>query len=182
MSDLESMAEELIVEAARRGDVDSLGMLYRRYYATMVWLAYSVLLDRDLAQDAAQQTFVKACEGLTDLKCPDRFAPWLAAICRNEAHRLIRARKQLVGRRQANEIEVTHPVHDNDDHSAVRAAINGLDPMYREIVILHYYNGMDYRRIAATLGIGGHTVRGRLFRARRQIEETLRKNGFPEGS
>jgi len=54
--------------------------------------------------------------------------------------------------------------------------------MYRAVIILHYYNRMDYRRIAATLGIAGHSVRGRLFRARRQIEKTLRRHGFPEGS
>lgn len=182
VSDLESTPEELIVEAARRGDVTSLGTLYRRYYATMVWLAYSVLLDRDLAQDAAQQAFVKACEGLADLKHVDRFGPWLAAICRNEAHKIVRTRRQLVGRRTTDEIETAEPVHDGNDRSAVRAAIDRLEPMYREVVILHYYNEMDYRQIATTLGIGGHTVRGRLFRARRQIEKTLRKNGFPEGS
>ena len=62
----------------------------------------------------------------------------------------------------------------------VKAAVDQLAPMYREIVVLHYYNEMDYRQIAATLGVAGHTVRGRLFRARRQIERILRRNGFPE--
>ena len=176
------MAEERVVEAARRGDVESLAILYRRYYATMVWLAYSILLNRDQAQDAAQQTFVRACENLADLKHADHFGPWLAAICRNEARQLIRARKQLASRRTADDLCTARPDHNDDDHALVRAAIDHLEPMYREIVILHYYNDMDYRQIAATLGIAGHTVRGRLFRARRQIEKTLKRNGFPEGS
>lgn len=120
-----------MVEAARRGDAESFGTLYARHYAAMVWLAYSILLDRTLAEDAAQQAFCKACEKLANLKRADRFVPWLA-------------------------------------------------PMYREIVVLHYYQRMDYRQIAATLGIAGHTVRGRLFRARKQIEQTLRRNGVPE--
>ena len=60
----------------------------------MVWLAYSILLDRTLAEDVAQQTFVKACEKLSDLKRVDRFRPWLARICRNEAHQLIRDRQR----------------------------------------------------------------------------------------
>jgi RNA polymerase sigma-70 factor, ECF subfamily len=176
------MAEERIVEAARRGDVESLAVLYRRHYATMVWLAYSILLDRDQAQDAAQQTFVKACEGLADLKRADRFGPWLAAICRNEAHQIIRARRQLTARRTADDLYAPPPDHDGDNHALVRVAIDQLEPMYREIVILHYYNRMDYRQIAASLGIAGHTVRGRLFRARRQIKKALKRNGFPEGS
>lgn len=162
--------------------MESLAVLYRRYYATMVWLAYSILLNRDQAQDAAQQTFVKACEGLADLRRTDRFAPWLAAICRNEAHQIIRARRQLVGRGIAGDLCTAQPDHGSENHALVRAAIDHLEPMYREVVMLHYFNGMDYRQIAATLGIAGHTVRGRLFRARRQIEKTLRKSGFPEGS
>ena len=171
-----------MVEAARRGDVESLAALYRRHYATMVWLAYSILLNRDLAEDAAQQTFVRACERLADLRRADRFGPWLAAICRNEAHQLIRARRQPAGLHPGDDsLYSAQPDRDNDDHALVRAAIDRLEPMYREIVILHYYNRMDYRQIAATLGIGGHTVRGRLFRARRQIEKTLRRHGFPEG-
>ena len=178
---LERVAEEKIVEAARNGDAESFGTLYERYYAAMVWLAYSVLLDRDLAEDAAQQSFVKACEKLADLQRADRFGPWLAAICRNEAHQLLRRRKCRLDR-QAAEPEYAQP-HDpgEHDHDVVRAAIDRLAPMYREIVVLHYFNGMNYPQIASTLGIAGHTVRGRLFRARRQIEHTLRKNGFPEG-
>jgi RNA polymerase sigma-70 factor (ECF subfamily) len=176
------MAQERVVEAARRGDVESLAVLYRRYYATMVWLAYSILLNRDQAQDAAQQTFVRACENLADLQRTDRFGPWLAAICRNEAHQIIRARRPLVGPHVADDLYAAQVDHDGDDHRLVRTAIDRLEPMYREIVVLHYYNEMDYRQIAATLGIAEHTVRGRLFRARRQIEKTLRKNGFPEGS
>ena len=39
-------------------------MLYEHYYAAMVWVAYAIVLDRDLAEDAAQQAFVKACEKL----------------------------------------------------------------------------------------------------------------------
>lgn len=176
------MAQEQIVEAARRGDVESLAVLYRRYYPTMVWLAYSILLNRDQAQDAAQQTFVKACESLADLKRADRFGPWLAAICRNEAHQLLRARRQPVGSRTGEDLYAEQIDHDSEDHRLVRRAIDELEPVYREIVVLHYYNDMEYRQIAATLGIAEHTVRGRLFRARQRIEKALRRHGFPEGS
>lgn len=155
-------------------------MLYERYYATMVWLAYSILLDRDLAEDAAQQAFVKACEGLTDLKRADRFSPWLARICRNEAHQLIRQRRRPLKRQPSDAGHGAGPDPEGPDLALVKAAVDQLEPMYREIVVLHYYDRMDYRRIASVLGIAGHTVRGRLFRARRRIEQTLKKNGFPE--
>ena len=124
---------------------------------------------------------MNACENLADLRRADRFGPWLATICRHEAHQILRARKSATPRPPADGSSETPPGQEGEDHVLVRAAINQLEPMYREIIVLHYYNEMDYRRIAATLGIACHTVRGRLFRARRRIEKILRKSGFPEG-
>jgi DNA-directed RNA polymerase specialized sigma24 family protein len=46
----------------------------------MVWIAYSVLLDRPLAEDAAQQAFATACRKIRSLRQPDRFGPWLSEI------------------------------------------------------------------------------------------------------
>jgi len=178
---LERETETQIVESARRGDAASFGALYERHYATMVWLAYSILLDRTQAEDAAQQAFVKACEKLSDLKRIDRFRPWLARICRNEAHQLIRDRHRSAPPPPMETACADPSQTEGSDLDLVKAAVDQLAPMYREIVVLHYYNGMDYRQIATTLGIAGHTVRGRLFRARRKIERTLKKNGYPEG-
>lgn len=178
---MEPIAEEQVVESARHGDVESFAVLYRRYYATLVWLAYSILLNRDHAEDCAQQAFVNACENLADLRRVDRFGPWLATICRHEAHQILRGRKPAGVCPPVDGLSEAPPGHEGEDHVLVRAAINQLEPMYREIIILHYYNDMDYRRIAATLGIACHTVRGRLFRARRHIEKILKKNGFSEG-
>jgi len=177
---LEHVTETEMVEAARRGDTEAFGTLYQRYYATMVWLAYSILLDRNLAEDAAQQAFVKACEKLADLKRVDRFGGWLTQICRNEAYQLIRNRQRSVPQQACEAAYADEATSDGPDLGMVKEAIDQLAPMYREIVVLHYYNQMDYRQIASTLGIAGHTVRGRLCRARKQIKRILKRNGFPE--
>ncbi len=173
-------AEQRIVEAARGGDAESFGTLYARHYQAMFWLAYSILLNRTLAEDVAQQAFVKACEKLADLKRADRFVPWLSRICRNEAHQVLRDRQKRQSVALVDiEGEAAHET-DGPDLRLVKAAVDRLRPMYREIVVLHYYHQMDYRQIASTLGVADHTVRGRLFRARKQIERILRRNGFPE--
>ena len=173
--------EQKTVRAAQNGDAESFGVLYVRHYAAMVWLAYSILLDRDAAEDAAQQTFVKACEKLAGLRRTDRFGPWLARICRNEAIQSLRNRKRQTSIMPDEPRQVETSVSDRENHDSVKLAVDRLAPMYREVVVLRYYNRMDYRQIAAMLGIAEHTVRGRLFRARRRIEQTLRSNGFPKG-
>ena len=179
---MESVNNQL-VNAARCGDAEAFGRLYESYYATMVWLAYAILLDRNLAEDAAQQAFVKACEKLGDLKNVNRFGAWLGRICRNEAYQLMRCRQRTqVSLTLQHEPAVTEdPVDTSDDEHAVKAAVDRLPAMYREIVVLHYYQHLDYRQISQVLGIAEATVRGRLFRARKKIEKMLRKNGFMEG-
>ena len=71
--------ERAIVEAAGRGEMNALAGLYERYYATMVWIAYSVLLDRGLAEDAAQQAFATAYGKIRSLRHPGSgWADWEA--------------------------------------------------------------------------------------------------------
>jgi len=57
-------SEELLVEAAQNGHLDSFAALYERYYSCMVALAYSVLADAQLSEDAAQETFAIACRDM----------------------------------------------------------------------------------------------------------------------
>ncbi|MCF7976102.1 MAG: sigma-70 family RNA polymerase sigma factor [Phycisphaerae bacterium] len=171
------------INAARCGDAEAFGRLYESYYATMVWLAYAILLDRNLAEDAAQQAFVKACEKLGDLKNTSRFGAWLGRICRNEAYQMMRCRQRTqVSLPPQHEPAVADNPGNTDDHQQiVKAAVDRLPEMYREVIVLHYYQHLDYRQISTVLGIAEATVRGRLFRARRKIEKNLRKNGFMEG-
>ncbi len=175
--------EHQLVNAARCGDAEAFGRLYESYYATMVWLAYAILLDRNLAEDAAQQAFVKVAEKLGDLRNIHRFGAWLGRICRNEAYQLMRNRQrtQVSLTPQHEPVVEEDPVNTNDRKSVVKAAVDRLPAMYREVVVLHYYQHLDYRQISQVLGIAEATVRGRLFRARRKIEKTLRENGFMEG-
>ena len=71
----------------------------------MVALAYSMLADRDLAEDAAQEVFAVACHDIGNLKSKERFAAWLAGICRNVSRQMLRANK-------------IKPVALNDDYAA----------------------------------------------------------------
>ena len=169
-------AESQIVEAARNGDVDSFGRLYERYYAVMVWLAYSILLERNLAEDAAQETFALACEELAHLKRPEKFTGWLAGICRNVARQMARERK-----RETLTFAAAAVVEQNNNDELdgmVKQAVCSLPEMYRQPLLLRYYNDMSYEQIGLVLGIARYTVKARLFRARRKIAKYLKLKGF----
>ena len=170
--------ENAAVVAACHGDVEALARLYERYYALMVWVAYAVLLDRGLAEDAAQQAFVTACEKLHGLRRPDRFGPWLTTICRHTAQDLRRSRRREAALQKGFVSAVqAEPSSDGFDR-AVKEAMDHLPLPYREVVVLHYYNGMSYKEIESVLRLSGDRVKGRLARARRWMEAYLAQEGF----
>ena len=82
-----------LVTSARTGCVESFSRLYDRYYGPMVALAYSILTDHALAEDAAQEAFAVACRDLGRLRRPKKFPAWLAGICRNSAKESLAVRK-----------------------------------------------------------------------------------------
>ena len=88
-------SETQLVEAAQNGHLESFGALYERYHSPMVALAYSILANRDLAEDAAQEVFAIACRDIGSLKSKKRFAAWLAGICRNTSRQMLRTKKRL---------------------------------------------------------------------------------------
>jgi len=172
---LNNQTDTELVEAARSGDVESLGRLYNRYYQSMAWVAYSVLFDRDQAQDIAQETFAVACRKLVHLKKPERFSGWLATICRNLAIDTLRRRK---GNGVSLE-EIDEPVAPDrgDEGESVRQAISRLPEMDREIVVLRYFDEMSYEQLRQSLGISIHAVKGRLFRAKQRLRTHMNNNG-----
>ena len=166
-------SQRQLVEAAQNGDLESFGLLHEKYYAPMTALAYSVLRDKHLAQDAAQQSFVIACDQLPKLKSKDKFAPWLAAICRNTARQMNRTKPKTTA---LYDQQVAAKTNSNGD--CIRKAVWQLRPFDREPIVLRYYNNFSYEQIAELLGISQSAVHGRLTRAKRKIAKKLKQNGF----
>jgi RNA polymerase sigma-70 factor (ECF subfamily) len=164
-----------LVNAARTGDVDSFGELYRRHYAGVVGVAYCVLADRHLAEDAAQEAFAIACRELGRLRRADKFASWIRSITRKVSSRMTRSDSVTVtseGVRHAAELDL-----EQDKSHLVRDAVMELPEKAREVVVLHYFVGLSHKEIAALIGASPEAVHGRLVRARRKLAHSLRRDG-----
>ena len=170
--------EEQLVEAVQNGHLESFSILYRRYYSSMVALAYSALGNRDLAEDAAQEVFAIACRDLAFLRRSDRFGAWLAGICRNITRQMIRqATKTTVSNLPPQVQSQDNPEHHLD---VVCRAVWQLRPAERELIVLRYYDGFSQAQISKVLDISPSAVNGRLIRAKRKIAKFLKRNGFAE--
>jgi RNA polymerase sigma-70 factor (ECF subfamily) len=167
-----------LVEAAVAGDINSFGRLARRYYASMVAIAYSILADHQLAEDAAQEAFARALTNLSKLRNPDKFAQWLARICRNVASDMVDAKARRINMEDSCQAPDRNSPDDNVE--AVRRSIEQLPFRAREVIVLRYYNGLSYEEISSVLGISKPTINGRLKRAKRKMARYLKRNGFLE--
>lgn len=167
-----------LIDATISGDIESFGELARRYYPAMTAIAYSVLADHQLAEDAAQESFARALVNLKKLKSKARFAPWLAAICRNVARDMLAAKARQ--RNSENFSQVAEKSDDNGNNHLIRRAIEQLPVGAKELIVLRYYNGLSYEEISSVLGISKATINGRLTRAKRKLKKLLMRNGFPE--
>lgn len=174
---MQSDSEKALVNRAVGGDIESFGELCRLYYPAMAAIAYAVLNDHQLAEDAAQESFARALVNLRRLRNKSRFAPWLAAICRNIAKDMLSIKVRQINTEDLSQVAEKN---NNDNHDAIRRAIGQLPDAAKELIVLRYYQNLSYERIGAILGITPPAINGRLARAKRKMERYLRKNGFPE--
>ncbi len=165
-----------LVEAACKGSLSSFEDLYRRHYAAAVGIAYCVVGDRQLAEDAAQEAFAVACRDLPRLRHPDRFVSWLGTICRREA---IRAAKSRFRHRLPDDTPARAESNGNEERRlVVRQSVHQLPESARQVIVLRYFSELSYQQIAEFLDISPQAVHGRLIRAKRMLSDDLRRNSL----
>ncbi len=132
---------------------------------------------RDEADELAQEIVLAALRSADQLRDPDRFEPWLWGLAANVTRTFRRraGRERAIYTWDAIEAYADLPVPETEDVEAeyahLREGIASLSAIYREIVILHYYDGLSLSAIAAKLGLPEGTVAWRLSAARQKLKE-----------
>lgn len=151
-------------------------------------LAYWILRNHDDAEDAVQNAYLRAFRAFAGFE-GDQMRPWLLAIVRHAAYRMLQER-----RRADNAVELmpigsdgaaydSGPVSEEPspdaaliaecDRQSLYAALAELPPAYREIIVLRDLEGLSYRDIAATTGVPVGTVMSRLSRGRAGLRKAV---------
>ena len=126
----------------------------------------------DEADDVVQEAVLRAFLALSSLRDPDRFEPWLCGIALNVAKMRLR-RAATETRVLALAVERGGPPAEGDLLDAVRDALDVLPAGQRDVVLMHYIDGLSCDEIAALLGSTAGAVRVRLHRARAQLRREL---------
>ncbi|MGE5673611.1 MAG: RNA polymerase sigma factor [Mycobacterium leprae] len=174
------MDEREAIRRCRQGDRNAFGFIVQRYQAQILALCLRMTGSREDAADLAQQAFVQAYRHLAGYDSDHPFSPWLYRIATNEciAH-LRRRRHQTVGDEetlaQVEDLaaEVPALVELAQDRESVRTAVAALPLPYRTVVVLYYFQGLNYQEIAQQTGLPIGTISTQLYRAKQLLKRQL---------
>jgi len=168
---MDNFSDENLVQRALKGDIDSFAELCRRYYPSLQALAYSVLEDRHLAEDAAQEALAAACRRLNSLRKKEAFGVWLGSICRNIARDILHDRQRQ--RTLIQDCPASLSKSPELNTSGLKNAIKKLPAALKEVIYLRYAQDLTYQQIASVLGISEEAVNGRLRRGKQKLARYL---------
>lgn len=175
-----------LVERARAGDEEAFASLARAAGDRLLAIAYRILRDLGLAEDAVQQTLVLAWRELPSLRDVDRFDAWLRRLLVHACYREARRGRRWAANVRA--LPLDEPAR-GDDYGDVVArdqlerGFRRLPPEQRAVFVFHHYLGLSLLEVAAELGVPLGTVKSRLHYAtnslRAALEADLRQPNDP---
>jgi RNA polymerase sigma-70 factor (ECF subfamily) len=165
------MDRELLLRA-RAGDREAFDLIVAAKAESTYRTARAILGNEEDASDAAQDAFVAAWRGIRSLRDLDRFDAWLGRILVNQCRSALR-RRGRVREVDVDSVDERPAARSSYDASEFDDAFGRLSVDQRAILVLHHLHGYGVREIAAWLGIPSGTVKWRLNRARRALQQEL---------
>jgi len=170
----DARSDEQLMAAFARGSADAFNILFLRYKRPLFGFFYRRLTDRVQAEELTQETFIAVLRAQGRYEATALFRTFLYAV----AFRILQAYRRKAAFRAM--FSATPPDHYEpsaqtsiDDELALRDAVNKLDSIDRDVLLLREFEELSYAEIAAILHIPVNTVRSRLFRARTALRELL---------
>jgi RNA polymerase sigma-70 factor (ECF subfamily) len=172
---MHALSDAELVGRARNGSPDAAAELFSRHWPGAWRVARAVTGRRDMADDVAQDAFERAFAALHRFDRRRPFAPWLHRIVVNRSLDLLRSERRLVGADALEAMgEDDRPNHTGGDR-ALLAAVAGLSPQRRVVIVLRYGLGYAPAEIAELLDLPVGTVHSRLARALEELREHERE-------
>lgn len=177
--------EQRWLELARKGDQQAFCRLVDAYQRPVISLTYRMLGTVEEAEDAAQETFLRAWSRLHQYNPEHKFSTWIFSIANH--HCIDRLRKRRVSVVSLEDTPVAFSVQGDDDRpeesligaesaQEMQALVELLPPEYRTPLVLRYWQECSYQEIAEVMDLSLPAVKSRLFRARQKLAEEYERS------
>lgn len=167
--------ERELLRLAADGDARAIRTLYDRYAPRVYAVVRRIAADDDLAQDYAQEAWIRAIRALPTFRGDARFSTWLHRIAVNAALQALRKAEARSKREAPSPAEVPiAPSHkDSLLQKQLERALDALPEGMRQVLILHDVEGYTHEEIGDVLGVTSGTSKSQLFKARAKMRALL---------
>lgn len=172
--------EQIWILKTLQGDQEAFARLVTRYERQVYNLAYRMLGNTEDAEDATQETFLRAYMALPSFEMGKKFSSWLLSIAANFCVDCLRRRRFAWLSLQDVSFRLASPAEDADrsvlrqeEAGQIQRLLDRLPEKYRLVVILRYWYDLSYEEIVSTTGLSLGTVKTRLHRARCMLAKAL---------
>ena len=151
--------------------------LYRKYATDVLRVSYFYLGDRQKAEDVTQDVFVKLLTTDPELE-EGKEKAWLLKVAVNRCRDVWRAgwvKRVVLGSPQLELIPDERAVDERLEKQELLKAVHALPAQFREVILLHYYQGYGIAEISEMLNLPEGTISSRLSRGRKKLEEMLKE-------
>ena len=170
---------EGMVERFRQGDADAFDDLFRHYQAYIYNICWGILADPEDAEDATQETFLRAYRGCTQFRGQAQLTTWLYRIAVNTALRRESDRRKRAWRpleeapaeEEGPHVAWSERVEEMERTRRVRAVLQALPAGYRAVLVLRYFHDLTHAEMAEVLAVSVSSAKVRLHRARRAFHD-----------
>jgi len=180
--------DEILIKAHLKGDPEAFEVLFKKHFANISRLVFSIVKDETLTEDIVQDVFLLVHRYLPKFRAESSFRTWIYRITVNEAVRQgNRAKRWVAFNEQGGEDVPPAPalivvnngpspervLLEGEQHRMVTEALANLKPPHRAILSLYYLEELPIQEIAQILGIPEGSVKSRLFYARESLRKLL---------
>ena len=185
------MQDELVlIRRTRAGDQQAFARLVEQYQSQVYNLCYRMLGNASDAEEAAQETFLRAFSRLKTYDESRKFSSWLLSI--GSHYCIDRLRRRRFTWTDIDDVapKLESPHHDERPEQVylqtemadeVQQMLGTLSPLYRTVLILRYYQHASYEEMGEILGVSESAVKSRLHRARKAMAEVVKDQPAARG-
>lgn len=177
------MAEKLLIRELKRGREDAYKQLVEEYGDRLLRTCCLILRDRGEAEDVVQETFVKVFRKVEDFRGESGLYTWIYTIALNLSRDRLKKNTDfsIFENEQIDNIDTEIHLEKAIDREVLRKELDEINPIYREVIVLFYFEELSIKEISQLLNEKEGTVKSRLSRGRNILKESLLKGGWPDG-